>query len=620
MSSRRGSPHYVVVTRYSGNTFYINDPGGDNKSTLDGYSYNGTLILYHGTVPKTNPGKPSITSPTQNQVLTSRTFNVVIQQGTLNYTGLYNFRFEIASDSGFSHIVRAWKWEANGVNTFSVTLPSDGTYYVHASQGDTVGMESGWGSTRTFQVGQGPSAPSIQSPADGLVTSSTQNLQVSLTRGALSGRPGEVTSYEIKIDNDPTFASVNYDSGWVSSATITLNQALADAVWYVRAYQSDGVTTSPVSGTTMFIVNALPLTQVYSNDFTTAVGFEWSNGTETVSPNGTRRFLGEFGNDTTTLTLGGLPAHTFVYVTLDLLMLKSMDGNLPNGPDLWTFSAGGNPILQTTFANGAGHRQAYPGAYPSGDYDWRTGSYAYNQLGYSADTVYRLGFRIAHGAGPLVLSFAGSNQQGISDESWGIDDLHVYVNSSVADLSVTQTHQPEPVTAGGSIALTVSVSNAGPFAASAVSLTDTLPAGLTPTSITPSQGSCSPVSGGQFTCSLGVLSANSTAQIAVLLPTALTTSGTLTNRVTATSSEFDSNTDNNTSTHSLTVVERTQCQMADVNGDGTVDLSDVQSAAGSFGIGQGDALYDPYKDVNLDGTIDISDIRKIARQLGQSCH
>ena len=42
---------------------------------------------------------------------------------------------------------------------------------------------------------------------------------------------------------------------------------------------------------------------LYSNDFEGTIGAEWSTTATDVTPIGDRRFLGQFGNDTVTLTL-----------------------------------------------------------------------------------------------------------------------------------------------------------------------------------------------------------------------------------------------------------------------------------------------------------------------------
>ena len=74
-----------------------------------------------------------------------------------------------------------------------------------------------------------------------------------------------------------------------------------------------------------------------------------------------------------------------------------------------------------------------------------------------------------------------------------------------ADLSLTKTDSPDPVLAGQLLTYTLTVAQRRPVERHAAStLTDTLPAGVTFDSATPSQGSCSQ-SSGTVTCALGTL-------------------------------------------------------------------------------------------------------------------
>ena len=72
-----------------------------------------------------------------------------------------------------------------------------------------------------------------------------------------------------------------------------------------------------------------------------------------------------------------------------------------------------------------------------------------------------------------------------------------------ADLSITKSLEPGPVTQGSDVTFTLTVMNAGPDAASNVVVTDTLPPQLTFVSATPSTGSCSGTV--TITCNLGTL-------------------------------------------------------------------------------------------------------------------
>jgi uncharacterized repeat protein (TIGR01451 family) len=73
-----------------------------------------------------------------------------------------------------------------------------------------------------------------------------------------------------------------------------------------------------------------------------------------------------------------------------------------------------------------------------------------------------------------------------------------------ADVSIAKTGSPDPVTVNGVLTYQVTVSNAGPAAATGVTVTDSLPSGVTFVSATPSQGGCS-FAAGTVTCALGTV-------------------------------------------------------------------------------------------------------------------
>ena len=80
-----------------------------------------------------------------------------------------------------------------------------------------------------------------------------------------------------------------------------------------------------------------------------------------------------------------------------------------------------------------------------------------------------------------------------------------------ADLSLTKSDSPDPVLAGQLLTYTLTAQNAGPSGATGVSVTDTLPAGVTFESATPSQGTCSE-SSGTVTCALGTIASGQGAE------------------------------------------------------------------------------------------------------------
>jgi hypothetical protein len=208
---------------------------------------------------------------------------------------------------------------------------------------------------------------------------------------------------------------------------------------------------------------------VYFNDFQEdTVWSEWSDSSVASAPNpdygGTRLFLGEFGNETVSLSLNGLPTHGFTTVSFSLYLIRSWDGNDttevsgdPLGPDLWSLGVAGGPtLLSATFSSGNLAGQSYHGQFslpgtqpscsayaswtgPAGSYAPLSGANECYSLGYTfssqdvtneaMDSVYNLSFMFAHNAGDLVLNFSAAGLQGIADESWGLDNVQVEVSA-----------------------------------------------------------------------------------------------------------------------------------------------------------------------------------------------
>ena len=181
------------------------------------------------------------------------------------------------------------------------------------------------------------------------------------------------------------------------------------------------------------ILSASPaVAQTYFNDFEGVVGSEWSNTSTDITPVGARTFLGQFGNQTVSLTLASVPACN-VTVSFELFIIKTWDGHVDTGgwggPDVWDLSVGGGPtLLNTTFATHSPRKQAYPDTYPGGlglppYHPHNTGAAEVGTLGFTTvydDAVYNLSFTFAHAGGPLVLNFSATGLQGVGDESWGL--------------------------------------------------------------------------------------------------------------------------------------------------------------------------------------------------------
>ncbi|MBI4518976.1 MAG: hypothetical protein HY699_24560 [Deltaproteobacteria bacterium] len=176
---------------------------------------------------------------------------------------------------------------------------------------------------------------------------------------------------------------------------------------------------------------------VYSNDFEGTVGPEWSNTTTEATPIGARRFLGQFANETETLTLTGLAAHSAATVSFDLFVIGSWDGNgtVCCGPDLFDLDvAGGSSLIHTTFSNGPSNPnsiQAYPESYPNGAFPSETAAAEIDTLGFTGigfgEAVYRITASFSHSGSTLALNFSGNTQETF-DEAWGIDNISVEIS------------------------------------------------------------------------------------------------------------------------------------------------------------------------------------------------
>src|SRR6185312_5436223 len=121
---------------------------------------------------------------------------------------------------------------------------------------------------------------------------------------------------------------------------------------------------------------------------------------------------------------------------------------------------------------------------------------------------------------------------------------------AAADLSITKSDAPDPVLAGELLTYSLGVANGGPSSATGVTVTDTLPAGVTFDSATASQGSCSE-SGGTVSCSLGTLANAASATVTIKIQRS--TPGTITNQATVSATTSDPSAANNSASATTTV-------------------------------------------------------------------
>src|SRR6185436_6001200 len=123
----------------------------------------------------------------------------------------------------------------------------------------------------------------------------------------------------------------------------------------------------------------------------------------------------------------------------------------------------------------------------------------------------------------------------------------------VADLSVTKTDSPDPVTAGTNLTYTITVTNSGPDAAASVSWSDTLPAGTTFVSL-PAVAGWSCTTGATVSCSNPSFAVGSAVfTLTVAVAPSVTAGTVLSNTVTVTSPTSDPDTADRSATATTTV-------------------------------------------------------------------
>lgn len=198
----------------------------------------------------------------------------------------------------------------------------------------------------------------------------------------------------------------------------------------VRVSGPDGAVTSTTAKLTVIPPG---YTVVYTHDFESVPGPEWSLRRRSVTPVGNRQFLGKFGNEQLRLSIAGLPSHSEVFLSYDLLLLDSWDGNVEDvGPDLLTVTGADTVLLHSTFSN-VHHWQSYPGSHPEEVYPPFTGATERGTLGYkwvgwgSLDSVYGLRHAFRHSGTNLTIFFEARNLEPLDNESWGLDNVVVAV-------------------------------------------------------------------------------------------------------------------------------------------------------------------------------------------------
>ncbi len=124
-----------------------------------------------------------------------------------------------------------------------------------------------------------------------------------------------------------------------------------------------------------------------------------------------------------------------------------------------------------------------------------------------------------------------------------------------ADLSLTKTDSPDPVTAGQNLSYTITLTNNGPDAATAATVSDNLPASLTFVSCAATGGGVCGGTGANRTINFASLAASASATITLVARVNCSTpdGAVISNTATVSAATPDSNTGNNAATATSTV-------------------------------------------------------------------
>jgi uncharacterized repeat protein (TIGR01451 family) len=117
------------------------------------------------------------------------------------------------------------------------------------------------------------------------------------------------------------------------------------------------------------------------------------------------------------------------------------------------------------------------------------------------------------------------------------------------DLAIVKTATPTSLLKGGNVTYTLTVKNNGPVTDTAVQVADSLPAGVTFVSVTPSQGTCT--GGNLVQCTIGSMTNGQSVTISIVVNA--TTVGTIVNTATVVGALPETTLTNNTSSTTITV-------------------------------------------------------------------
>ncbi|MFP5245583.1 MAG: hypothetical protein ACLGH0_02730, partial [Thermoanaerobaculia bacterium] len=367
------------------------------------------------------------------------------------------------------------------------------------------------------------------------------DLSVSKTTAATNVPNGSTFSYTITVTNDGPADASNPTMTDTLPASLLFESINAPAGWTC--------TTPAVGATGTITCNATTLADGASAVFTLTVRANGSTGTPTNTATASSATADPNGANGS----GSAPPVTLAPASADLGITKTTTAtNVPNGSTFsYTISvtnAGPSPASTVTMTDTlpatllfqsivapAGWNCTTPAVGASG-----TVTCTIATLASGATANFTLTVRANGSTGTVTNSASVMSATADPNGGNGSDDAPpVTLAPASADVSITKTTATTSAPEGSTFSYTIAVTNAGPSAASNVTMTDTLPPGLTFESLVAPPGwACT--TGSTITCSIASLASGVTANF-TLTVRADANNGTVTNSASVTTSTADPN-------------------------------------------------------------------------------
>jgi subtilase family serine protease len=284
----------------------------------------------------------------------------------------------------------------------------------------------------------------------GAITSATWSDRVYLSADTTLDSSDTVLATFSKADQ----ASLMIGSSYTLSGNVVIPNTIDPSKTWYLLFQTDAnveqIETDKANNVLSVPLNLSIPNLVYSNNFESAVGSEWST---TEVNNSTlsnfSAFLGRFNNSSTSLKLDTIPGTTY-RLEFDFYAIDSWDG-ASYDYDEFNIFVDNNQVFNQTFPNES----------------FRSPDQSDSNLGFSGwpDRIYRRIPLVFTATGTTTqIRFADGGLQGFSDESWGIDNVKVWTvetNAAQPDLVVTNITPPVSAAMNETIAVTWTVKNQG---------------------------------------------------------------------------------------------------------------------------------------------------------------